>query len=52
MEPKYKRVLLKLSGESLMGKQGYGIDADRLTEYARQIADVVKATKLSMDKYF
>lgn len=42
MEPKYKRVLLKLSGESLMGKQGYGIDADRLTEYARQIADVVK----------
>lgn len=43
MEPKYKRVLLKLSGESLMGKQGYGIDADRLTEYARQIADVVKA---------
>ena len=43
MEPKYKRVLLKLSGESLMGKQGYGIDADRLTEYARQIAEVVKA---------
>ena len=43
MEPKYKRLLLKLSGESLMGKQGYGIDADRLTEYARQIADVVKA---------
>lgn len=42
MEPKYKRVLLKLSGESLMGKQGYGIDADRLTEYAHQIADVVK----------
>lgn len=42
MKPKYKRVLLKLSGESLMGKQGYGIDADRLTEYARQIADVVK----------
>ncbi len=43
MEPKYKRVLLKLSGESLMGKQGYGIDADRLMEYARQIAEVVKA---------
>ena len=42
MKPKYKRVLLKLSGESLMGKQGYGIDADRLTEYAHQIADVVK----------
>lgn len=41
MELKYKRVLLKLSGESLMGKQGYGIDPQRLGEYARQIADVV-----------
>ena len=37
----YKRVLLKLSGESLMGKQGYGIDSQRLGEYARQIAEVV-----------
>lgn len=34
---KYKRILLKLSGESLMGKQGYGIDAERLTSYAKQI---------------
>lgn len=34
----YKRVLLKLSGESLMGKQGYGIDTGRLNEYAAQIA--------------
>lgn len=33
----YKRILLKLSGESLMGKQGYGIDADRLASYAHQI---------------
>ncbi|MCQ2323364.1 MAG: UMP kinase [Paludibacteraceae bacterium] len=33
----YKRILLKLSGESLMGKQGYGIDSDRLSAYARQI---------------
>lgn len=33
----YKRILLKLSGESLMGKQGYGIDPDRLSAYARQI---------------
>ncbi len=41
MEPKYKRVLLKLSGESLMGKQGYGIDRERLDDYARQIAEVV-----------
>lgn len=41
MELKYKRVLLKLSGESLMGRQGYGIDPQRLGEYARQIADAV-----------
>jgi len=42
MESKYKRVLLKLSGESLMGKQGYGIDRERLDDYARQIAEVVR----------
>lgn len=41
METKYKRILLKLSGESLMGAQGYGIDTVRLGEYARQIADIV-----------
>ena len=34
---KYKRILLKLSGESLMGSQGYGIDSERLQSYARQI---------------
>lgn len=43
METKYKRVLLKLSGESLMGAQGYGIDSVRLGEYARQIAEIRKA---------
>lgn len=37
MEPKYRKILLKLSGESLMGKQGYGIDTERLTMYAEQI---------------
>jgi len=36
----YKRILLKLSGESLMGKQNYGIDIDRLNDYARQIKEV------------
>lgn len=41
MESKYKRVLLKLSGESLMGHQGYGIDPERLGQYATQIAEVV-----------
>ncbi|MGG6545133.1 UNVERIFIED_CONTAM: UMP kinase [Prevotella sp. 15_C9] len=37
---RFKRILLKLSGESLMGKQGYGIDANRLAEYAEQIKEV------------
>lgn len=37
---KYKRVLLKLSGESLMGKQQHGIDETRLSEYAEQIKDI------------
>lgn len=41
METRYKRVLLKLSGESLMGRQGYGIDTDRLADYARQIQEIV-----------
>jgi len=37
---KYKRVLLKLSGESLTGEQKYGIDEVRLNEYAEQIAEL------------
>ncbi|WP_278842932.1 UMP kinase [Hoylesella timonensis] len=37
---KFKRILLKLSGESLMGKQNYGIDAERLSDYARQIKEI------------
>jgi uridylate kinase len=36
---KYKRILLKLSGESLMGKQQSGIDGDRLSEYVLQIQE-------------
>ena len=39
---KYKRILLKLSGESLMGQKQYGIDEQRLDEYATQIADIVR----------
>ena len=39
---KYKRILLKLSGESLMGAQGHGIDSVRLDQYATQIADIVR----------
>lgn len=37
---KYKRILLKLSGESLMGEQQYGIDTKRLNEYAEQIKKI------------
>lgn len=37
---KYNRILLKLSGESLMGHQGYGIDTTRLNEYASQIKEI------------
>lgn len=36
----YKRILLKLSGESLMGEKQYGIDENRLTAYASQIAEI------------
>lgn len=39
---KYKRILLKLSGESLMGSRGYGIDPERLTAYAKQVNEAVQ----------
>lgn len=39
-QSKYKRVLLKLSGESLMGEQKYGIDTERLNSYAAQIKEI------------
>ncbi|MGV4412985.1 UMP kinase [Chryseobacterium sp. T1] len=38
---KYNRILLKLSGEALMGNRQYGIDNDRLKEYAEEIKKVV-----------
>ena len=38
----YKRILLKLSGESLMGSKQYGIDEVRLNEYAMQIKEIVE----------
>jgi len=40
-EPKYKRILLKISGESLSGPQGYGIDPLRAEEVAAQIKRVL-----------
>lgn len=39
---RYKRILLKLSGEALMGDQQYGIDSERLAEYADEIKAVVE----------
>ncbi len=38
--PKYHRILLKLSGESLQGEQKYGIDVNRLNEYAQQVKEI------------
>ncbi len=39
---KYKRILLKLSGEALMGSRQYGIDPKRLNEYAEEIKSIVE----------
>lgn len=40
-QPRYRRVLLKLSGEALVGDGAYGIDAGRIKEVAAQIGEVV-----------
>ena len=39
----YNRVLLKLSGEALLGEQGHGIDADILSSYAKEIQSIQEA---------
>lgn len=39
---KYKRILLKLSGESLGGEKGTGLDVSMMTQYAKEIANIVK----------
>jgi uridylate kinase len=41
-QPVYKRVILKVSGESLAGQNGYGIDADTIGSIAEQVRDVVE----------
>ncbi len=41
MLPKYKRVLVKLSGESLMGKNSYGLDPAVIEQYSRDIKEIV-----------
>lgn len=40
---KYRRILLKLSGEALMGSQSFGIDTETLSRYAREIGEVQQA---------
>jgi uridylate kinase len=40
MPVKYKRILLKLSGEALMGEKQFGIDNDRLAQYASEIKEI------------
>ena len=42
MLPRYKRVLLKLSGESLMGDKTFGLDSDVLSEYAEDIKQITE----------
>ena len=42
MKPKYKRVLLKLSGEALAGEQGSGIDFDTVTRYCEPVKELVE----------
>ena len=41
-EPAYRRILLKLSGEALLGKQQYGIDPDVISRIAGEIAEIVR----------
>lgn len=43
MRTNYKRILLKLSGESLMGSQGFGIDPQRVKDYAEEIRDIARS---------
>lgn len=47
-EPRYKRVLLKLSGEALMGTQGYGIDPQVVQYLANEIQGIARGIQLSL----
>jgi len=42
MLPKYKRILLKLSGESLMGENSFGLDPEVIAHYASDIKTIVQ----------
>ena len=45
---KYKRILLKLSGESLMGNENYGIDYNMLSFYSKQIKLISKKIQIAI----
>jgi uridylate kinase len=45
---KYKRILLKLSGEALMGDKQFGIDNNRLTQYASEIKQLYKNVEIAI----
>jgi uridylate kinase len=42
MQPKYKRILLKVSGESLMGNKSFGLDSAVISKYAQEIKSVIE----------
>jgi uridylate kinase len=42
MVPKFKRVLLKLSGESLMGDKNFGLDSQVISRYAKDIKSIIE----------
>jgi len=46
MVPKYKRILLKLSGESLMGDKSFGLDPDVIAQYAK---DIIELTEIGVE---
>ncbi|MCK4257520.1 MAG: UMP kinase [Halanaerobiales bacterium] len=46
--PKFKRVILKLSGEALAGNQGYGIDPEFIAQIAHEIKQIVTETNVEM----
>ncbi|MEJ7766596.1 MAG: UMP kinase [Chitinophagaceae bacterium] len=43
MQPKFKRILLKLSGESLMGDKNFGLDSAVISKYAKEIKSVIES---------
>lgn len=45
-QPKYKRVILKLSGEALSGEVGYGLEANVLSSMAQQILELTQAGEI------